>query len=259
MAAEWFCEIDGQQHGPLTAGQLKQLATSGQLQATHPIWKEGMQKKVPARSVKGLFDAAAPKSAAPKQTWVEKNAPAADEVVDTEAVEEVVETEMIEEVFEAEAAADPPAPRSKHKPRSAAPLPQTLKTSAKNSAAVAGPMAGTSFRVLCGGQVQGPFSLDEVRHLLAAGKLDRSAMIGVETWLPVATLSLLADTTTGGLVGDIPSATDAGTEEEEEILEQEVEEVQEEEPKKEKKKQAAPAPKDESGAIPVDAEFNLDS
>src|SRR5688572_28953574 len=56
MPADWFCEIDGAQHGPVTAVQLKQLASAGKLKPNHPVWKEGMQNKVPARSVKGLFD-----------------------------------------------------------------------------------------------------------------------------------------------------------------------------------------------------------
>jgi hypothetical protein len=56
MPADWFCEIDGEQYGPVTAGQLRHLATSGKLQPTHPVWKEGMPVSVPARTVKGLFD-----------------------------------------------------------------------------------------------------------------------------------------------------------------------------------------------------------
>ena len=53
MPADWYCEIDGEQHGPVTSLELKQLATDGKLQPSHPVWKEGMQKKVPAQSVKG--------------------------------------------------------------------------------------------------------------------------------------------------------------------------------------------------------------
>ena len=56
MPADWFCEIDGEQYGPVTAGQLKQLATIGKLQPTHPVWKQGMPVSVQARTVKGLFD-----------------------------------------------------------------------------------------------------------------------------------------------------------------------------------------------------------
>src|SRR5262249_53871426 len=59
--------------------------------------------------------------------------------------------------------------------------------------AAATPAAGKPFRVLSGGRVRGPFSLQEIRNLLAAGKIGDGDLIGVETWLPVATL--------GGLVG----------------------------------------------------------
>ena len=57
MVADWYCVIDNRQFGPITAVQLKQLATTGKLQPSHLVWKEGMQNRVPAQSVKGLFDA----------------------------------------------------------------------------------------------------------------------------------------------------------------------------------------------------------
>ena len=56
MTADWYCEINGEQHGPVTSAQLRQLAVARKLQPSHPVWKEGMQKKVQARTVKGLFD-----------------------------------------------------------------------------------------------------------------------------------------------------------------------------------------------------------
>src|SRR5438270_5488144 len=74
MGAEWYYESDGQQHGPLAAGQLRQLAAEGKLQAHHLLWKEGMQKKVPAHSVKGLFGASA--TLGPAGTPASPNPPA---------------------------------------------------------------------------------------------------------------------------------------------------------------------------------------
>src|SRR5262245_14196226 len=104
MTAEWFCEIEGNQHGPLTAVQLKQLATAGQLKQSDSIWKDGMQKRVPARSVKGLFDGPPAETAVQKRTsTLEKTAPVknpADDVVETEAADDVVTTEVVEEVVE---------------------------------------------------------------------------------------------------------------------------------------------------------------
>jgi hypothetical protein len=55
MADEWYYVRQGEEYGPVSAGRLKQLASSGQLQPTDLVWKIGMEKKVPARSVKGLF------------------------------------------------------------------------------------------------------------------------------------------------------------------------------------------------------------
>ena len=69
MADEWFYTQQGQQQGPVSAGQLKQLAISGRLLPTDLVWKEGMANWVPASSTRGLFPqspasgAAAPASA----------------------------------------------------------------------------------------------------------------------------------------------------------------------------------------------------
>src|SRR5207302_639793 len=97
MVAEWYCEIEGQRHGPLTAVQLKQLATSGKLQPAHAIWKNGMQKKVPAKAVKGLFDGKTAKTALQRAG---AGAQVVEEIVETDIVE-VVETDLIEEIVEA--------------------------------------------------------------------------------------------------------------------------------------------------------------
>jgi hypothetical protein len=58
MAGEWFVAREGQQpSGPVTPQQLKQMATSGQLQPEDLVWREGMPKWVPAGQVKGLLGA----------------------------------------------------------------------------------------------------------------------------------------------------------------------------------------------------------
>ena len=108
MAADWYCEIDGVQHGPVTAVQLKQLATDGKLQPAHPVWKEGMQARVPARSVKGLFDSAG--QAATPVAEREQSAPAPRpkeeedlvefEMVGEEPAADLVELEEIEPIEE---------------------------------------------------------------------------------------------------------------------------------------------------------------
>ena len=60
MTAEWHVSIDGMQRGPLTAEQIRSLATSGQLKPTDHIWKEGMSEWASASSVKGLFPQSPP-------------------------------------------------------------------------------------------------------------------------------------------------------------------------------------------------------
>jgi hypothetical protein len=55
MADQWYYARNNQKHGPLTPQQLRQAAATGRLQATDMVWKEGMQKWVPASSIQGLF------------------------------------------------------------------------------------------------------------------------------------------------------------------------------------------------------------
>ena len=61
MALEWhYRGDDGQQQGPISSAQLKQLADSGRLLPTALVWTQGMQQWAAASSVKNLFNAAAP-------------------------------------------------------------------------------------------------------------------------------------------------------------------------------------------------------
>ena len=59
MAEEWYVGSNGQQSGPFTLQQLRQMAASGQLSKTDLIWKEGLANWVPSSAIKGLFSAAA--------------------------------------------------------------------------------------------------------------------------------------------------------------------------------------------------------
>src|SRR5262245_20370939 len=54
-APEWYYIKDGNRLGPVTGGQLKQMASAGQIQPGDLLWKNGLQNWVPASSVKGLF------------------------------------------------------------------------------------------------------------------------------------------------------------------------------------------------------------
>jgi hypothetical protein len=56
MANEWYYTLNGQQQPvPVSSAQLKQMATSGQLEPDDLVWQEGMTNWAPASSVKGLF------------------------------------------------------------------------------------------------------------------------------------------------------------------------------------------------------------
>jgi len=56
-STEWYYAHDGQQAGPVSAVELKQLADAGRLRPDDLVWQEGMKDWTPARKVKGLFEA----------------------------------------------------------------------------------------------------------------------------------------------------------------------------------------------------------
>ena len=454
MNPEWYYEIDGEEYGPVTAVRLKELAGGGKLQADHLIWKEGMQKKVPAKTVKGLFEGGGQQTATAtaeppraKQKTVTKPAQKQDDdVVETEVVEEeeeLVETleaeeevkpkkgkkereeeeepdeppEIVAEVpavyrdghpkldgpitgmlivessglcfsFEEEEETEevripfakidnilepakgdfPPELKSKAfkskvagkagqlasgllgkwmggtagdvtaklgstaskmasegsdlgkpprnrltifaqlkkgrckiyidvsgdsrdemndeakalyktiqkardkwstKEKEPPPPPQGnvnivavsgVVNSAGAPAARAGnpgmapapAIAGKPFRILASGKLAGPFSLDEIRNLLAAGKVGGADMIGVETWLPVSTLSGLLRGGAGGPGAAAAAAAGKAAQEDEE--EEDEDEVESEADDEEEKSSSS----DDGDSIPMDDEFNID-
>jgi hypothetical protein len=60
---EWYVTRQGQQMGPFTAGQLKQMAGRGEIDASDLVWKQGMTKWAPASQVKGLLEGVTGESA----------------------------------------------------------------------------------------------------------------------------------------------------------------------------------------------------
>lgn len=51
----WYCELGGQQHGPVSGVELKNLVVNGQLAKTDRVRREGMTEWVLAGQIKGLF------------------------------------------------------------------------------------------------------------------------------------------------------------------------------------------------------------
>lgn len=60
MTEEWFYSRDGQESGPVSSQQLKQLVTDGQLLPTDLVWRNGMKEWAAASHLKGLFVSATP-------------------------------------------------------------------------------------------------------------------------------------------------------------------------------------------------------
>ncbi|MCX5661168.1 MAG: DUF4339 domain-containing protein, partial [Planctomycetota bacterium] len=54
MASEWFYAKGDQKSGPVTLEQLQSLASSGQLQPSDLVWKDGMNEWTPASGVSEL-------------------------------------------------------------------------------------------------------------------------------------------------------------------------------------------------------------
>ena len=65
MGEQWHYARAGKQSGPVSAAELKQLASSGHLSPTDMVWKEGMSSWVPAEKVKRLFTTPHPVAAPP--------------------------------------------------------------------------------------------------------------------------------------------------------------------------------------------------
>lgn len=90
MADEWYYAHEGEEFGPISAARLKQLASTGQLQPTDLVWKTGMDKRVPARTVKGLWGDSAPGVAKPPTPPPPQRKPPP--VADDDEITDVVET-----------------------------------------------------------------------------------------------------------------------------------------------------------------------
>jgi antitoxin component YwqK of YwqJK toxin-antitoxin module len=72
MANEWHYTKNGQQHGPVPAATLKQLAENGDLHPDDLVWQEGWKQWAAAKSVKGLF---APHQSSPAREAVAEPLP----------------------------------------------------------------------------------------------------------------------------------------------------------------------------------------
>ena len=59
MSQEWDYAVAGDRQGPVAAADLKKMADAGKLKPEDLVWKDGMADWAPARSIKGLFGAAA--------------------------------------------------------------------------------------------------------------------------------------------------------------------------------------------------------
>jgi len=67
--AQWYYTRGGQQAGPVSADQLRQMAATGQVAPNELVWREGMANWQPIGSVPDLGAAAAPPAAAPADPY----------------------------------------------------------------------------------------------------------------------------------------------------------------------------------------------
>ncbi len=112
MANQWYFARDGKTYGPYSAGQLRGLAAGGQLRLRDAVWKEGMDHRVLAAKVQGLFTAdqlhpPAPPAPAADATPSPKPRPA--EETDPKPEEAPDDTEPVALVDNAPAPAEPAA------------------------------------------------------------------------------------------------------------------------------------------------------
>jgi len=78
MADTWYVGIKGQQSGPFTSAQVRQMAARGELGPGDMVWQEGMAAWVAASTIKGLFGTAV---AVPPSTGNPYAAPAASDLL----------------------------------------------------------------------------------------------------------------------------------------------------------------------------------
>ena len=60
--AQWYWMKGEQRRGPVDTGELRRLASVGELKPTDVIWREGLPNWVPASQAKGLFEPPSPTS-----------------------------------------------------------------------------------------------------------------------------------------------------------------------------------------------------
>jgi DNA-directed RNA polymerase subunit RPC12/RpoP len=52
---QWMYFMNGQQYGPVSSREMRQLAADGKLAPTDRVWREGLAEWIPAAKLKGLF------------------------------------------------------------------------------------------------------------------------------------------------------------------------------------------------------------
>jgi ribosomal protein L33 len=57
MAARWYYARDKSRMGPFSAAEMQAMASSGAVLPEDTVWREGVERGVPARKVKNLFTA----------------------------------------------------------------------------------------------------------------------------------------------------------------------------------------------------------
>jgi hypothetical protein len=117
MTDQWYFARDGKTSGPFSAARLQELAAAGEVRPQDAVWKEGMDRRVLASKVKGLFAASPAPAPPPPAPAAEPPPPPPPEAAEEPAPPPEPEPEPAEQAEEpaAPAEADKPEPPPEEK------------------------------------------------------------------------------------------------------------------------------------------------
>jgi hypothetical protein len=166
MAEQWYYVKSGEKHGPVSSSELRKLAKEGGLKPEDQIWKEGMNDWVPASRLKGLF--------VEKGTATPPPPPSPPTVISTQSN------------------ATEPTNRGIQSPLNESPnaiFDKPAETVVKTAEAL------IEWYYAEAGERKGPVSEDQLRQMVAEGRLKATDMIwknGIPNWIPLDEVIFLA-------------------------------------------------------------------
>ncbi|MBY0526975.1 MAG: GYF domain-containing protein [Gemmataceae bacterium] len=102
QSAGWFCTHEGRRYGPFSWAQLKALAASGRLTGTDLVWQNGMDRWLPAGTIRELF----PPVSSPPPSRALPPVPAVDASPPPSTAEEALTPEQVQKLADVRRACD---------------------------------------------------------------------------------------------------------------------------------------------------------